>query len=313
MKIKMSQKKYLLSGRHRFFSPLFIFLCSFLVIIVLIFFAGFYIRKTQSFLPSVSSLYKSWNKQDYQSVYDNSGLILDKRPLDGTVLALHGFSSYYLFAEQTDSAIAQNFLADSINSLRNAWYRVSESEKPQIAYVLGKAYYQKGYYYADLAMKYLDYAYKAGIHSGDIQEFRGLSAALLGDNALSIAAFTDALSVNTSDLLLFAIAKSYEKVNDQDKAKQYLYETIRTTKDDLLILKSYYELGMIFLTEQKIPEAQAEFDTILEKEPNSADAHYGLGVIYEAQGDLIRARAEWRKAVKMDPLHVGARAKLNIS
>jgi len=312
MKIRANNKKYLLSGRHRFFSPLFIFLCCFLVIFILIFFAGFYIRKTQSFLPSVSSLYKSWSKQDYQSVYDNSGLILGKRPMDGTVLALHGFSSYYLFSEQTDSAIAQNFLTDSINSLRNAWYRVTESEKPQIAYILGKSYYQKGYYYADLAMKYLDYAYNAGIHTGDIQEFRGLSAALLGDNTLSIAAFTDALSVSTSDLLLFAIAKSYEKINDTDKAKQYLYETIRTTKDDLLTLKSYYELGTIFLTEQKFTEAQAEFDTIIEKEPNSADAHYGLGVIYEAQGDLIRARAEWRKALKLDPLHVGARAKLNI-
>ena len=258
-------------------------------------------------------MYKSWNDQDYQSVYDNSGLILNKRPLDGTVLALHGFSSYYLFSEQTDSAIAQNFLNDSIISLRNAWYRVTESEKPQIAYILGKSYYQKGYYYADLAIKYLDYAYRAGIHTGDIQEFRGLSAALLGDNASSIAAFTDALSAGSSDLLLFAIAKSYEKINDTEKAKQYLYETIRTTKDDLLVLKCHYELGTIFLIEQKLTEAQEEFDTIIEKEPNSADAHYGLGVIYEAQGDLIRARAEWRKAVKMDPLHVGARAKLNIS
>jgi len=66
------------------------------------------------------------------------------------------------------------------------------------------------------------------------------------------------------------------------------------------------------LTEQKLDEAKAEFDTILEKDPNSADAHYGLGVIYETQGDLIRSRAEWRKAIRLDPVHPGARAKLNL-
>jgi hypothetical protein len=50
---------------------------------------------------------------------------------------------------------------------------VSDSEKPQIAYVLGKAYYQRGYYYADLSMKYLDYAYKSGFRNDDLAEFRG--------------------------------------------------------------------------------------------------------------------------------------------
>ena len=44
----------------------------------------------------------------------------------------------------------------------------------------------------------------------------------------------------------------------------------------------------------------------------SADAHYGLGVVYELQGDMIKARAEWRKALKFDPLHIKTRAKLNL-
>ena len=33
---------------------------------------------------------------------------------------------------------------------------------------------------------------------------------------------------------------------------------------------------------------------------NSADAHYGLGIIYEKKGDLVKARAEWRKTLKID-------------
>jgi tetratricopeptide (TPR) repeat protein len=308
----MTRKKYLLSSRRRFFSPLVIFVFVLFIVCASVLAAGLYLRKTKSLLPSVTSLYSDWKARDYQKTYDQSGLILEKRPQDGAVLAMHGFSAYYLFAEQNDSTIAQNYLNDSITSLRNAWYRVSESDKTQIAYVLGKAYYQRGYYYADLSMKYLNYALDAGFRSEDIQEFRGLAASLLGDSATSIAAFTEALKGKKSDLLLFTIAKMYLKSGDGDKAKQYLYETIRTTNDDLLVLKCHYELGSIFLGEQKMTEAQAEFTTILEKDPNSADAHYGLGVIYETQGDLIRARAEWRKALKLDPVHAGARTKLNI-
>ena len=116
---------------------------------------------------------------------------------------------------------ARDYLVTSITSLRNAWYRVSNSEKARIAYVLGKAYYQRGYYYADLALKYLDYAKKAGLKHDDLQEFRGLSAALIGDYETAIPAFTEALAINPSDLLLFTLAKSYQAAGNTDKALQY--------------------------------------------------------------------------------------------
>ncbi len=135
---------------------------------------------------------------------------------------------------------------------------------------------------------------------------------ILGDYETAIAAFLEALAAKPSDLLLYTLSQNYLQIKDTEKAKQYLYETIRTTGDELLQLKCRYNLGTIFLMEQKLAEAKAEFDTILEKDPNSADARYGLGVIYETQGDLIRSRAEWRKAIRLNPVHPGARAKLNL-
>jgi len=306
------KEKYLLSGRHSFFSSWFMRILLILAFLALLSIPVLQFRKSRLYLPSVSSLYRAWNEKDYRSVYDNSGKILTRRPLDGEVLALHGFSSYYLYNEQTDPETAQNFLADSIVSLRNAWYRVSDAEKPRIAYILGKCYYQRGYYYADLAVKYLNFAYSAGLKFDDLAEFRGLSASLLGDYQTSIASFTEALAIHPSDLLLFTLARNYLKAGEPEKAKQYLYETLRTTGDELLMLKCRVELANAFLGENKLAEAQSEFDAILEKDPNSADAHYGLGVIYETQGDLIRARAEWRKAIRANPVHPGARAKLEI-
>ena len=50
----------------------------------------------------------------------------------------------------------------------------------------------------------------------------------------------------------------------------------------------------------------------IEKDVNSADAHYGIGLIHEMQGDMIKARYEWRSAIRLNPIHAETRAKLNI-
>ena len=43
---------------------------------------------------------------------------------------------------------------------------------------------------------------------------------------------------------------------------------------------------------------------------NSADAHYGIGVIYEKQGNIVKARAEWRQALKLQVNHADALKKM---
>jgi Flp pilus assembly protein TadD len=48
----------------------------------------------------------------------------------------------------------------------------------------------------------------------------------------------------------------------------------------------------------------------LEKNPNNADAYYEIGVIYEEQGQDAAARAEWRKALRVQVNHSGALQKL---
>nr|WP_253694535.1 MULTISPECIES: tetratricopeptide repeat protein [unclassified Treponema] len=260
----------------------------------------------------MKEVYADWSEKNYENVYQKTETILKRRAYDGEALALRGFAAYYIFAEQTDFSVSYSYLNDSILNLRQALYCVSKSQQAKIAYVLGKAYYQKGYYYADLALKYLDIAYNSGEKFKDLSEFRGMSASVLGDPERAIDAFTEALSDNPSDLLFFALAENYVKISDKQNAKLYLFETIGKTKDTLLELKCRYLLGSLFLEENKIEDALKEFNTILEKDMTSADAHYGLGVIYELQGDMIKARAEWRKALKFDPLHSNTRAKLNL-
>lgn len=312
MRQQSSKKKYLLTSRHSFFTSSLVRLVSIILFFVLVFFVAFKVRSHIEMLPPVSALYLDWDEKNYTALHEKTDLILKKRPLDGEILALHGFSSYYLSLEQTDSAESRNFLVESIISLRKAWLRVSSRERTNIAYVLGKAYYQRGTFYADSALKYLDYARVNGADYADIDEFRGMTGELLGDHQLAISAFTAALANEPSDLLLFTLARNYRAVEDNEKAKQYLSETIRTTEDELLELMSHFELGMILELEGKQLDAEKEFMAILQKDPNYADAHYGLGVVYESREDLIKARAAWRRALRLDPMHEHARKKLTL-
>lgn len=305
-------KRFTLSSRHSVFSSTFVIVLIAVLLLVLTSIIAFGMRKYGNPVPSVSSLYKAWEANDYSRVVEDSALILKKHPLDGAALALNGFASFYLHLAQTDPAEAGRLLDASIVSMRNAWHRVSDSEKPLLAYILGKAYYQRGYYYADLAGKYLDYAWDAGARYPDLEEYRGLSATLLGDYKKAIENFTEALATSPSDILLFTLATTYRKTNDTDKAMQYYLETARSTADESLQLKAKCQLALILVERGDFPGAMAEFDSILQKDANFADAHYGLGVIYEAQGDMVRARAEWRKTIRIDPVHPGAREKLKL-
>ena len=62
-------------------------------------------------------------------------------------------------------------------------------------------------------------------------------------------------------------------------------------------------MGNIALQRENFEDAEKEFNFILEKNENSADALYGLGVIYESQGDMVKARSEWRKALRIQNNH----------
>lgn len=263
---------------------------------------------------SVSTLYARWKTYDYAGVYETSKRILERKPFNNTALTYHGYASFYLGVSQLDTSTAQNYLDESINNLRLALLSARKSLKPQLEYMLGKAYFYKNtissYYYADLAVKYLQMAKHDGYKADDIPEYLGLSYASLDMTMDSISSFTEALLVRESDTLLLSIAEQYCKVGQNTAAEQYLFRIVNNCKDDTLVLKSRVLLGNIYIDEEKYADAEQEFTAVLGKNENSADAYYGLGVIYEKQGDLVKARSEWRKALRIQVNHPGALKKM---
>ncbi len=264
---------------------------------------------------TLRGIQNAWKSRDYQTVYDDGRQFLQKHPFNNSALTYSGYAGFFLAVSQNDTYQAQNYLDSSINSMRAALYGASEQLRPQLEYMLGKAYFYKNtissYYYADLAVKYLELSRQHGYSAEDTAEYLGLSYAALGMTMESISAFTEALLVRESDSLLLSIAEQYYRAGEFSAAKQYLYRINSSTSNDEIMLKSRYLLGTICCDEGDYDGAMSEFNEVLRKDKNSADAHYGIGVIYEKQGNIVRARSEWRQALRIQANHPGALKKIS--
>ncbi|OJF77743.1 MAG: hypothetical protein BKP49_01850 [Treponema sp. CETP13] len=308
-------KKEYVAKRKRNIPRILLILFLGIVCVLTFFFAAVTLYNKTIKEPGIVQLKKLWEQQDYQQVYDLSQIILESDPFKTFALTYQGYATFYLAISQTDSIKAQNLIEVSINSLRIARYRANRNVVPQINYMLGKAYYHKNSicaysYYADLVVKYLNLALQQGYTSNDIYEYLGLSYAALNMTSESISAFTEALQYNDSDVLLMAIAEQYHLNGQNASAKQYLYRIKKTSTDDSLVLKCSNLLGLIYINEDKLEEATDEFNSMLEINPNYADAHYGLGLVYEKQGDMVKARSEWRLTLFSAINHAGALEKM---
>ena len=182
-------------------------------------------------------------------------------------------------------------------------------ENADVMYVLGKAYYHMGFYYCDLAVKYLDAALKKGCDSKDIYEYLGLAYSKLDMSDHAVENFEKSLEVNPSDILILTLAQEYIKAGNMEKAGYYLDKAgsgdNAVLKEKSLLLKGQRYLGL-----KEYDKALESFSRVLEINPGSADAYYYTGEVYEARGDLQKARAQWRKAYNLNPEHYKSKLKL---
>lgn len=251
-----------------------------------------------------------WEQQSYQEVITETQKILEKKPMDAYALIFCGFSNFYTGVEKYSLEQKLPYIDEAIRCLRKADI-VSDNLYPgEIKYILGKAYYHKGKYYLDLSIQYLEEAIASEYLAEDTYEYLGLAYSELENYNSAIEYFTKAAETNSKDLLYITLAQTYFKVGDMKKAEEYLIRTINRTREQQLEEKSRFLLGRIYLEKKEYIKAEDQYRKILEKNDNSADAHYYLGEIYDTMQDKVKARAEWRMALKIDPSHYGARLKI---
>ena len=249
---------------------------------------------------------------DFYLSYNYSRELLEEDPLNLFLLSVHGFSAYQLAVAQINNFETLSFLDESIWSLRKAM--LINCNLPEVYYVLGKAYYHKGSSYADLAIMYLEKARDTSFMAADIPEYLGLSYASIGDYRSSIEAFALALNEDNShsDMLLLTIARSYLALGEINSARAYLVRCINVSRDSNMVNIARLLLAGIIFDEGDYERAEAEYIAIIEESGENAEAFFKLGEIYLSQGDTTRARAEWRRALRVDPAYRPARNRLNL-
>jgi tetratricopeptide (TPR) repeat protein len=268
------------------------------------------------------TLLRLWDEGAYEEVFEVSKTALAAKPLDYFLLTIHGFSAYQIGIAQINNFDTLTYIDECIWSLRKALLSKNSAvnnraNNGRVYYVLGKAYYYKGADFADLAVKYLEEAREASYAAGDTPEYLGLSYAAIHDYRSSVAAFTLALDPagggdEVSDRFLLAIASSYTALGEQDMARAYLLRCIETSRDFHAVILARLDLAGILAAQGKSEEAEAQYLIIVNENGENAEARYQLGELYAARGDNTRARAEWRRAVRTDPAHPGARQRLGM-
>jgi len=95
--------------------------------------------------------------------------------------------------------------------------------------------------------------------------------------------------------------------NSLDEAKKLNNEVLKVQPSDL---DAQIYKAEIQLRQAKPADAVDTLQNVLKSDPGSAVAHYQLGVALDLMGNLPRAEAEWREAVRLNPDNVDAHRAL---
>jgi len=260
---------------------------------------------------SVQDIEALWGAKEYKSIIDEGGKLLRDSPSFFEVILYRGYSEYYYGVNQEKVEDRTIFLLKSIVDLRKAIQIEPYRNNTDIYYILGKAYFNLGYYYQDLALKYLVAASASPLVPSDVYEYLGVVNSQIGNNNQAIHYFEKAINSKDSEEIHLAMAVVYASIDKYDIAIKEIQKIINNSKDSLLVEKARFRYAEVLNKEGKPDDALNEYLAILRDNPNSADAHFYVGEKYAAKGDLIKARAEWRNAYNIDPKHSGAINRLN--
>ena len=258
----------------------------------------------------VDSVEVLWNDQRYDEINQLCEESLVDDPLKSNLLLYNGFAYFYRGVNQFSFEEKIALFDKSITNLRKLILIDPEGMEGRAFYVLGKAYYYKGKYYADLTIEYLKEAEANGYVGEDTYEYLGLAYTTLGDYEKSAESFLKAVAEGPTDTRYLALAQAYFNQGLVDRAEEYLLRTLNKTQDPAVEEKTRFLLAKIYFETEQLAKSEDQYRRILENDPDSADAYFFLGEIYLKYDKETEARYYWRQAHMIDASHYGARLRL---
>lgn len=126
----------------------------------------------------------------------------------------------------------------------------------------------------------------------DLRQGRKKEAAERAEAALRLAAGSP-----TADLLLVS-ARIHIGAGNADRAEVLLRQAIEREPTRL---NAYGMLGQLFAAQNRLVEAQAQFQTLLDRQPRSVSAGTMLAMIMEARNDRSAAEQQYKRTLAIDP------------
>jgi tetratricopeptide (TPR) repeat protein len=258
----------------------------------------------------VTSIETLWENQHYETINEKCEALLHVDQMNQKALIYNGFSYFYRGASQFSLEEKIPLFDSALVNLRKALLICNDDIRGKVKYIIGKCYYQKGKFYSDLSIKYLEESIEDGYTGDDTFEYLGLLYSRLGKYDESVEYYIKAIDEKPTDMLYLVLAQTYYQLGNIENSEEYLIWTLNKTTDFSVEQKARYLLGNIFLEKEEYLKAEIEYRKILEKNDKAADAHYYLGDIYDKMGDSAKSRYEWRKCLEIDSYHYGAKLKL---
>jgi len=235
---------------------------------------------------------------------------MEKRPYNARLLRYIGEAYYYISTSLTEGEKEES-LDRAITYLRKGIVLSHADEVlTKTYYVLGMSYFSKGQKYYELAAKYMLKSLDGGFADPQIYELLGYSYYKIGAFADAENYLKKAVARQPKDIARLYLAQTYKDRGKYESARKELSYLIQNSADDAIVDESYAVLVWIDFQEERFDQARKNIEKILERNEDSAFAHFWLGNIYEKEGDLISARKEWRRTLRINPKHIGAIEKL---
>ena len=154
------------------------------------------------------------NAGSYAEVLSRSAEVLEQRPLDAEALLFRGVAHFYLALAEEDRSDPAPRLDQAIISLRRARLDGELRFRGEAAYVLGKAYYHKGPYFYDLAIRFLTESLEQGYDRADTHEYLGMALVRSGAPESGIEHFRTALQLRPSGLMYLSVGQLLERLGE---------------------------------------------------------------------------------------------------
>jgi tetratricopeptide (TPR) repeat protein len=163
--------------------------------------------------------------------------------------------------------------------------QVAAPEDPSIRDTLGWLYYKKGLFESAFPL-ISDAARKLDKNAG-VRYHHGMVLAKTGKKKEAVQELKAALSLDPD----FPEAGEARKV----------IETLKAIELDPESAQSLYDLGVLYASQKKFPEAEEKLKKVVEKDDGNVAARTMLGVVLQSQGKIEEANRNYRRALEIDP------------